>query len=239
MTQYSKNKQTIIIATAHKRHNLLVDKLRMHMGDYNVIRASSRHDIKVESLERIDPSYIFFPHWSHIIPSEVYEKYECVVFHMTDLPFGRGGTPLQNLILRGYKETILSAFRCTKEIDSGPIYKKLPLSLDGTAEDILQRSSVLMGKVIMEILLNNLQPTPQEGQATMFVRRDKFDSDILNILSLEKVYDHIRMLDADGYPSAYLVSKNLLFEFTNAVLENNEIVAHVRIKSQQNKDENL
>ena len=41
---------------------------------------------------------------------------------MTDLPFGRGGSPLQNLIVRGYKETMLSAIKCVGEVDAGPIY---------------------------------------------------------------------------------------------------------------------
>ena len=45
-------------------------------------------------LESYNPRYIFFPHWSWIVPKEIFEKYECVCFHMTDLPFGRGGSPL-------------------------------------------------------------------------------------------------------------------------------------------------
>ena len=31
---------------------------------------------------------------------EIHENYKCIIFHMTDLPFGRGGSPLQNLISR-------------------------------------------------------------------------------------------------------------------------------------------
>ena len=57
--------------------------------------------ISLEYLERINPRCIFFPHWSHRIPKEVHDRFECIVFHMTDLPFGRGGSPLQNLIARG------------------------------------------------------------------------------------------------------------------------------------------
>jgi methionyl-tRNA formyltransferase len=232
MIEHAIDKRTVVIATEHKRHDLLVKKIKLHLDGYTVVRAKSPDDITIELLDKINPLYIFFPHWSHIIPSKVYKKYECVIFHMTDLPFGRGGTPLQNLIVRGYKETMLSAFRCVQEIDSGPIYKKLPLSLNGNAEDILQRTSILMEKVIIEILLKNLQPIPQEGQATLFARRNKHDGDISEISSLEKVYDYIRMLDADGYPPAFLVSKNLLFEFTDAVLENNEIIARVKIRNQ-------
>ena len=43
---------------------------------------------------------------------------------MTDLPFGRGGSPLQNLIVRGFEETMTSAIKVTKGIDTGDIYLK-------------------------------------------------------------------------------------------------------------------
>ena len=49
------------------------------------------------------PRYIFFLHWNWIVPETIFTKFECVCFHMTDLPYGRGGSPLQNLILEGKK----------------------------------------------------------------------------------------------------------------------------------------
>ena len=43
---------------------------------------------------------------------------------MTDLPYGRGGSPLQNLILKGKKTTKITAFKMIDKIDAGPIYLK-------------------------------------------------------------------------------------------------------------------
>lgn len=83
---------------------------------------SGPQDLTVARLAEIAPRYIFFPHWSYRIPAEIFDAYECVVFHMSDLPYGRGGTPLQNLIVRGFRETQLCALRCEAEIDAGPIY---------------------------------------------------------------------------------------------------------------------
>ena len=57
---------------------------------------------------------------------------------MTDLPYGRGGSPLQNLIMMGKRNTKLTAFKCVKKLDSGPIYLKKKLSLDGNLEEIFQ-----------------------------------------------------------------------------------------------------
>ena len=49
------------------------------------------------------PKYIFFPHWSKKVDTKIVNNYECVCFHETDLPYGRGGSPIQNLILRNQK----------------------------------------------------------------------------------------------------------------------------------------
>ena len=43
-------------------------------------------DLNLENLESINPRYIFFTHWSYIIPKEIYQKFDCVIFHMTDVP---------------------------------------------------------------------------------------------------------------------------------------------------------
>jgi len=45
-----------------------------------------------ELIERIKPRYVFFPHWSWKVPAEIFNIAECALFHMTDLPFGRGGS---------------------------------------------------------------------------------------------------------------------------------------------------
>ena len=65
----------------------------------------------------------------NIIPKKIYSNYDCIVFHMTDLPYGRGGSPLQNLIVRGHKETKISALNVQSGLDTGDIYLKKKLIL--------------------------------------------------------------------------------------------------------------
>ena len=89
------------------------------------------------------PDFLFFLHWNWKVSSEIIKKHECVCFHITDLPFGRGGSPLQNLILNGNKETMISAFKMVEELDAGPIYTKKPLLLNGRAEDIYRNANNL------------------------------------------------------------------------------------------------
>ena len=194
-------------------------------------------EITVEYLTELSPCYVFFPHWSHIIPVSVFQSFECVIFHMTDLPFGRGGSPLQNLIAQGIYETQVSALKCVEEVDSGPIYLKRPLNLHGAAEEIYLRASETVENMILEIIKKNTQPTAQIGEPTFFKRRKPEQGNLLDAKSLEQVFDLIRMLDADGYPNAFINVGNFCLEFTRASRKAESIIADVRITLQNQKSE--
>lgn len=194
-----------------------------------------RGDLTAENLSRLNPRYLFLPHWSHRIPPEIFEKFECVIFHMTDLPFGRGGSPLQNLIVRGYSETMMTALRCIAELDAGPVYLKRPLSLLGTADEIFLRASDVVGQMIDYIIEHEPEPVPQEGEPVTFARRQERDGDISKLGSLEQVYDYIRMLDGDGYPPAFLDVGCFRIEFSRATLKPDRILVDVTIRTRDNK----
>ena len=175
------------------------------------------------------PRYTFFLHWSWIVPPKVLGATECVCFHMTDVPYGRGGSPLQNLIVRGHDRTHLTALRMVDEVDAGPIYMKRELDLQGTAEEIYVRATTLAAEMIGEIVRDEPEPTPQEGEVTPFIRRRPEDSELPALESLDAVYDFIRMLDAEGYPHAYLDHAGYRYAFTRAVRYDERVVADVTI----------
>ena len=176
------------------------------------------------------PDYIFFIHWRWIVPKTITDKYECVCFHMTDVPFGRGGSPLQNLIVRGYCDTVLTALKMDDGIDSGPVYIKAPLSLGGTAAEIYHRAANLSWDMTLQIIRKKHKPKMQSGPVTEFRRRVATDSEIPKSLSIDQVYDYIRMLDAEGYPRAFLNVDDYRLLFENAKLSNGKLTATVTIK---------
>lgn len=189
-------------------------------------------ELTLEHLTKLRPRYIFFPHWSHRISADVFQNFECVIFHMTDLPFGRGGSPLQNLIARGIYETKISALKCAEEVDAGPIYLKRHLSLHGAAQEIYLRASAIIENMIVDIINTNPQPIAQVGEPTFFKRRKPEQGNLLNAQSLEQAFDLIRMLDADGYPNAFINVGNLRLEFTRASHKADSISADVKITLQ-------
>ena len=221
--------KTYILLTEKKWHDSLFEKLS-NSENFNWIRISKKSDFDLEKIDAIKPEIIFIPHWSYIIPESIFTKYTCIVFHMTDLPFGRGGSPLQNLICRGINETKVSAIKVVKELDAGDVYLKMPLELYGTAQEIFLRSVLIIEKMIMEIISNSLQPQSQKGEVVEFKRRKKEDGNIKNLETITDVYDYIRMLDCEGYPNAFLETENFRFEFSRASFKDDQTInADVRI----------
>lgn len=221
----------IIIATA-KSWNIehAYELQKKYKGIHDIIIYTSRDEFNADSVSDFKPDYIFIPHWSYIIPDEITDNWECVVFHMTDLPYGRGGSPLQNLIVHGHKETKISAIKVTGKIDGGPIYMKRTLLLDGTAQEILIRcSDIIFNEMIPIFLTEEPVPIPQEGEPVVFKRRKPEDGEITSDMGLDKIYDYIRMLDAEGYPRAYIEFGDYRLEFEQASLSKDEKELSARV----------
>lgn len=207
-------------------------QLKEDMKDnFNVHIITNKEDFNVENVLNINPSYIFIPHWSWIISEDISENFNCVVFHMTNLPFGRGGSPLQNLIERGIENTKISAIKVESGIDSGSVYMKKDLNLNGTAEEIFIRASnIIFKNMIPEIVSQNLTPIEQTGEVVEFKRRNPEQSEIKPDFDLEKIYDYIRMLDGEGYPGAFIKFGKYKLEFSRASFKGDKIIADVEIK---------
>lgn len=196
----------------------------------NWLLVTNTNDL-LRATETTHPKYIFFPHWSELVPAELTQAYDCVCFHMTDVPYGRGGSPLQNLIKRGARVTKLTALKMEEKMDAGPVYKKDELNLAGSAEEIFIRMTKLAITQIQYIIENDPTPISQSNEKyESFKRRSPADSEIKDEHSVEELFDQIRMLDATGYPRAFINKNGFNFEFSNASFsEGDTIDAHVKI----------
>ena len=221
--------KTYIVATTKPWNIATYEMIIKHYpGNWHLV--TSAKELTVELVQKLEPRYIFFPHWNSIVPSEILAIVECVCFHETDLPYGRGGSPIQNLIKRGHVKTVITALRMTNKIDAGPIYMKRKLLLEGTAEEIFTRASDVVAKMILEIIKINPIPMPQKGRVVVFKRRTPDQSEIfLDMKSLKELFDHIRMLDADGYPKAFIKYGCFRIEFSKPTLLADAIEASIHI----------
>ncbi|MBI4833595.1 MAG: methionyl-tRNA formyltransferase [Planctomycetes bacterium] len=229
-------KKCYVVATIKSWNIKRAKEFIKNNPDSKIFLVRDKNALNYEKMNKIKPRYIFFPHWSWIIPEEIHNNFECIVFHMTDLPFGRGGSPLQNLIVRKIYQTKITAIKVVKALDAGPVYMKKDLSLNGSADEIYRRASqVIFNNMIPYIMRNEPVPNPQEGIVAKFQRRTAKDSRIPEQVDLNGVYDYIRMLDGEGYPAAFIETKNLNLSFTKAIKTRKYIEAKVRISRKENK----
>lgn len=226
----------IIIATV-KSWNIERAKAlqKQYEGVHDIVIYTTKEEFTIDNVRNFNPDYIFMPHWSYLVSNEITDNYACVVFHMTDLPYGRGGSPLQNLIVRGHKETKISAIKVTQKLDGGPVYMKRPLSLEGSAQEIFVRcADIIFREMLPVFLTEKIEPKPQEGEPTVFKRRKPEEGQITHDMELDKIYDYIRMLDAEGYPRAYMEFGGYRLEFEQAQIsaDGQELSAKVTFKKQ-------
>lgn len=155
-----------VIATLH--HKNLENFCKLDNQE-NWVLIDSKEGLNKKALDEIKPNYIFIPVWHWRIPEEIWSNYKCVVFHMTDLPFGRGASPYENLMLRGIYNTKVSALKVEHEFDAGDIYMKSDFKLSESKEDTLNRvSNLIFYEMMPYILKNNPTPVKQVGTPTYF-----------------------------------------------------------------------
>ncbi len=216
-----------VIATVKSWNIENFKKLKERFAEESFVLIDRKEDLTYERLQEIRPEYVFFPHWSWIIPQKLFDSFNCVVFHMADLPFGRGGSPLQNLLVRGIYDTKISAIKVTAGLDAGPVYFKEPLDMSaGNADDILRRASdIVFDRMIPRFLQEKVEACAQTGEPVIFQRRTPDQSEIPPGLSPRQTYDYIRMLDGEGYPPAYQRYADKIVYYRNARLEDNVVYA--------------
>ena len=108
------------------------------------------------------------------------------------------------------------------------VLSKMPLTLDGTAREILDRASTVIQQMIIKIVKGPVEFKDQLGDVVSFKRRVSDDGDLSHLETTNQIYDFIRMLDADNYPSAFIEIENFRLEFTSAKNDDGDVEAVVK-----------
>ena len=207
------------------------DFFKSRIKKKNYIFLKKKKDFKLKFLNKKKPDIIFFPHWNYLVKREIFQNYLCIGFHTSPLPYGRGGSPVQNMIVRNFKKTQLCSLKLTKKIDSGPIYMKKEISLRGTGQKIFLNIYRSILDMIFQIEKKIPKAKIQTGKVVYFKRRKPKDGNLLISENIDEIFNLIRMLDINflNYPKAFIENKKIVFKFKNARLKKNKIEAEVDI----------
>jgi methionyl-tRNA formyltransferase len=188
---------------------------------------TDKKNLSTKKILKIKPKIIFFPHWSWIIDKNFLKNNICVGFHSTPLPYGRGGSPIQNMIIRGHNKTLISAFKIEKSLDTGPIFMQTKLNLKGDGHEIFEKMYRKILTMIVKMTGKLPKPSKQKGKVRYFKRLKKSDGQIKNNYDILKIFNLIRSLDMNNknYSSAFIGLKNVKVSFLKAKIKKNKISA--------------
>ena len=209
------------------KHPFYAEDIREALVDLDIEIVSSVDILQIQ--KHIDHGtkfdFVFFPHYSKVIPEVFLKQNICIGFHTGDLPRDRGGSPIQHKILRGEYGTFVSALKIVYEIDAGDVFCREPISLEhGSIETILKNISKIIAGMTRVILTENLLPKTQLGPVSTSKRLRPQDSELeFEVLNVRGIYDRIRMLDGLDYPSAYIKIGPYKLILSNAQLQDGKL----------------
>jgi methionyl-tRNA formyltransferase len=176
--------------------------------DHAFLIFRSKCQFDSEALIDFNPEIVLFYGWSWFVPSELLERYICLMLHPSPLPRYRGGSPIQNQIIAGETSSQVTIFIMSDQLDAGDIVAQQAYDLTGTLDQIFIRIEDVGFDLTHGLLAHGFHRVPQDhSSATFCERRTPADSEIsheeLAGQSALYLYNKIRML-ADPYPNAYI-----------------------------------
>ena len=160
-------------------------------------------------IEQVPPGELcFYLSCGQLAPPDVLERFQHnLVVHESDLPLGRGWSPLSWQIIEGASDIAVTLFEAESSVDSGCIYAQVWLHFDGTelVTELRAAQAVatisLCRNLVEEYPQSVLRGRPQVGSGTNFRRRAPADSALDPNLTLGDQFDLLRTVDNDRYPA--------------------------------------
>lgn len=160
----------------------------------------------LRALEEGDVALIFG--FTKIIPPSLLRRHQYnIVLHESALPKGRGWSPLAWQILKGAHKLPLTLFEAEPAVDSGPVYRRLHVKLQG--HELLDEIRQKVGGCAVSAFLKLIhgfprsvsKPMPQRGRASYFPKRTQ-ESNCLNPnKSIKSQFNLLRIADPERYPA--------------------------------------
>lgn len=142
---------------------------------------------------------------SKIVTANFLEKFRHnIVVHASDLPTGKGFTPLKWQIIEGKDDIVLTLFEAIEAVDAGPYYMKEMLHFDGT--ELLEELRQIMADKIIEMCLEyaidpeKYPAKQQQGEESFYPRFTKSDDMIDIDKSIKEQFNHFRVADNEKFP---------------------------------------
>lgn len=201
-----------IIVCAYREWGLKVyDSLKETFPQCDFILVSTPAELTNLFESAATPDMVLCVGWSWKVEGSIIDRSWVVGVHPSDLPNFAGGSPIQNQILSGIKDTKMTLFRLSKDLDQGPIIEKLPLSLRGHIHEIFERLKITSIILFIDFIRKfpdievDFKGNHEEKRAVykrLTPAASQVTRDQLVNLSALELFDLIRCHE-DPYPNCY------------------------------------
>jgi len=161
-----------------------------------------------DSTEIVESDFLFLLGCEKVLGSSARAKAGlALVVHESNLPEGRGWSPVTWQILQGRTQFKMTLLEAVDEVDAGAIYIQDDLVFQG--HELIDEIREIQGSKTIQIILRFLArpedyaPRPQSGEPTFYPRRRPEDSKIDIYQSLEQQFNLLRVCDFDRYPAFF------------------------------------
>lgn len=169
--------------------------------------ASGDHAVLLQRyLDVPEGAVAFYLGCINIAPPEVVARNKRnLVVHESDLPRGRGFSPLSWQILNGESEIAVCLLEAVAEVDAGPVIYRDRVEFAG--HELIDDMRDTIGDITMRLCRRFLaEPTPvageaQKGTPTVFARRRPTDSRLDPEKSIVDQFELLRIVDNNKYPA--------------------------------------
>ena len=151
--------------------------------------------------------FCFCLSYSKILSQNSRENFShTLVVHASDLPRGKGWSPLTWQILEGRNDIPVTLFEASDEIDSGAIYLKSFIHFEGNEliDELRQKLAGATTQLCTEFIDHYPQsvkyPQKQSGKESFYTRRCPEDSELNPHKSIADQFNLLRVVDNDRYP---------------------------------------
>ena len=128
-----------------------------------------------------------------------------LVVHASDLPQGKGWSPMPWQIVEGRNDIVFTLFEAAAGVDAGPYYDKQCLHLNGT--ELFDEWKTLQSQMVVNMIRSFLAayphtvPREQKGQESFYRKRTREDDKLDVQKPLADLFDHVRICDPEHYPA--------------------------------------
>lgn len=130
-----------------------------------------------------------------------------LVVHASDLPKGRGFSPMTWLILEGCNEIPVCLLEAAQQVDAGAVIYRDIMALRGYElnEEIRVKLGGMHIDLCMRFLAESLplEGIPQQGESTCYPRRRPKDSRLDPEKTLADQFNLLRVVDNERYPAFF------------------------------------